>query len=164
MLNQRWESYWSGLLHLSRFPLFFLHVSYFKFAAREKPHFCVTSGFFLESEYWLSCFFLQRKTVCPLPRTQTSLLRWKFARKGRREPIVPCASSSVTRESLVFSLASVWKTRHLRRRQICPLKKLECPPENCWLGQIVLLKWKSESWFIIVVLCCMLSCQWIILH
>ena len=149
MLNQRWESSWSSLLHLSRFPLFFLHVSYFKFAAREKPHFCATSVFFLESEYWLSCFFLQRKTVCPLPRTQTSLPRWKFARKGRREgengrdfastltflfPIVPCASSSVTRESLVFSLASVWKTWHLRRRQICPPKKLERPPWKLLTG------------------------------
>ena len=50
----------------------------------------------------------------PLPRTQTSLSRWKCARKGRREgdngrdgaspavctlPMVPCGSSPVTRVS-----------------------------------------------------------------
>ena len=56
-------------------------------------------------------------TVSILPRTQTSLSPWKFGRKGRRErengrdvtsplifvlPMVPCASSSVTRMSFAF--------------------------------------------------------------
>ena len=60
--------------------------------------------------------------VWGLPRTQTSLFWWKFARKGRREgdspavctlPMVPCGSSPVTR----FALASAMrKTKRLRRR------------------------------------------------
>ena len=56
-------------------------------------------------------------TVSILPRTQTSLSPWKFGRKGRLErengrdvtsplifvfPMVPCASSPVTRMSLAF--------------------------------------------------------------
>ena len=56
-------------------------------------------------------------TVSILPRTQTSLSPWKFGRKGRRErengrdvtsplifvlPMVPCASSPVTRMSFAF--------------------------------------------------------------
>ena len=56
-------------------------------------------------------------TVSILPRTQTSLSPWKFGRKGRRErengrdvtsplifvlPMVPCASSPVTRTSFAF--------------------------------------------------------------
>ena len=73
-------------------------------------------------------------------------------------PIVLCASSSVTRVWLAFSLSSVWKTRRLRRRQVCPLKKLECPPEHCWLGQIVLLKWNSGS-DTAVKSCYLMSCN-----
>ena len=73
-------------------------------------------------------------------------------------PIVLCASSSVTRVSLAFSVTFVQKTLRLRRRQVCPLKKLECPPEHCWLGQIVLLKWNSGS-DTAVKSCYLMSCN-----
>ena len=95
--------------------------------------------------------FLQGKTVCPLPRTQTSLPRLKFACKGRRKgenggvvaspiiflfSIVPCTSSSVNRVPLAFSLASVWKTRNMRRRQICPLKNWNVPQKIADWGRL----------------------------
>ena len=142
MLNQRWESSWSGLLHLSRFPLFFYMLVILNLPtgllSLTSMHLQVFSGIGVLTQF----VFLQRKTVCPLPRTQTSLPRLNFTRKGRRKgenggdvaspiiflfPIVPCTSSSVNRASLAFSLASVWKTRHMRRRQMCPLKNWNVP-------------------------------------
>ena len=79
--------------------------------------------------HWLRrlCFFLLKSSTSvehgvvlqcirsdilrPLPRTQTSLSRWKCARKGRREgdstlPMVPCGSSPVA--PLLCEKRSAW--------------------------------------------------------
>ena len=63
-------------------------------------------------------FQTKMSKVYSLPRTQTSLFRWKCTRKGRREeenvrtlPKVPCGSSPVTRVSrspLTWEKRSVW--------------------------------------------------------
>ena len=105
----------------------------------------------------LSCLVLRRLSLDENFRIKEGEKEKRARRRSASHflfPIVLCASSSVTRVSLAFSLAFVQKTRRLRRRQVCPLKNTgmstrklltgtDCSPEvKFWIrhcGQELLL-------------------------
>ena len=134
---------------------FFLHVSYFKFADRAfKPHFHAPSGFFWNRSVDSVCFSSEKNSVSPASYTDVSpstklyaqrkAERRKWWRRGfayhfslSHSPVHFIISQS--RVPRVFARLCVKNSAHEEEANVSP-KKLECPPENCWLGQIVLLK------------------------
>ena len=155
MLNQRWESSWSGLLHLSRFPLFF----YMLVILNLPTGLWSPTSMHLPFIFWNRsidsvCFSSEKNSVSPASYTDVSpstklyaqrkAERRKWWRRGfayhfslSHSPVHFIISQS--RVPRVFARLCVKNSAHEEEANVSP-KKLECPPENCWLGQIVLLK------------------------
>ena len=155
MLNQRWESSWSGLLHLSRFPLFFymlvilnLPTGLLSLTSMHLPF------FFWNRSIDSVCFSSEKNSVSPASYTNVSPSTKLYAqRKAERRkrwrrgfayhfslshsPVHFIISQS--RVPRVFARLCVKNSAHEEEANVSP-KKLQCPPEKCWLGQIVLLK------------------------